>query len=192
MNALPRHSITKSFEFCYGHRVWTQTLNGAYSDNLQCACRHLHGHEAKVDVTLTAPELNLQGFVTDFRHLEFLKRWFNKYVDHRFVVDRNDPLFNTLFPLTFEKRTVFMEVGTGDQAVSIEAGAEFVLPLGTDPLIVEMYEGLLIVDFPPTSENFAQWVLEMVDVIVHPLGCTVERVDWWETPRSRSTYTRPR
>ena len=34
--------IDKTIEFCYGHRVWTQVLNGEYSDDLQCACRHLH------------------------------------------------------------------------------------------------------------------------------------------------------
>ena len=67
------HIIDKTFEFCYGHRVWTQVLNGEYADNLKCACRHLHGHEGKVQVFLTANDLNESGMITDFRHLECLK-----------------------------------------------------------------------------------------------------------------------
>ena len=46
--------IDKTIEFCYGHRVWTQKLDGKYADDLKCACRHLHGHEGKVQVYLTA------------------------------------------------------------------------------------------------------------------------------------------
>ena len=89
--------IDKTFEFCYGHRVWTQTLDSRFADDLKCACRHLHGHEGKVQVFLEGETLNPQGMVTDFRHLEWLKKWLNQYVDHQFIIDRNDPLFPVLF-----------------------------------------------------------------------------------------------
>ena len=90
--------IDKTFEFCYGHRVWTQKLNGEYAADLKCACRHLHGHEGKMQVYLRSPEgkLDPTGMVTDFRHLEWLKKWINEYIDHQFVLDKSDPLYNQI------------------------------------------------------------------------------------------------
>jgi len=90
--------IDKTFEFCYGHRVWTQKLNGEYAADLKCACRHLHGHEGKMQVYLKSLDGNLDqtGMVTDFRHLEWLKKWINEYIDHQFIVDRHDPLYDQL------------------------------------------------------------------------------------------------
>ena len=84
------HVIDKTFEFAYGHRVWTQQLNGEYAADLKCACRHLHGHEGKMQVYLKSPsgQLDPTGMVTDFRHLEWLKKWINTYIDHQFVIDK--------------------------------------------------------------------------------------------------------
>ena len=64
------HVIDKTFEFCYGHRVWTQKLNGEYAADLKCACRHLHGHEGKMQVFLKSPSgtLDPTGMVTGFGH----------------------------------------------------------------------------------------------------------------------------
>ncbi len=50
--------IDKTFEFCYGHRVWTQKLNGEYAADLKCACRHLHGHEAPGMIFYVATHLH--------------------------------------------------------------------------------------------------------------------------------------
>jgi len=92
------HIIDKTFEFCYGHRVWTQKLNGEYAADLKCACRHLHGHEGKLQVFLESPtgQLDPTGMVTDFRHTEWLKKWINENIDHQFVIDHHDPLFNQI------------------------------------------------------------------------------------------------
>lgn len=88
--------ISKSFDFCYGHRVWSQQLNTNFSDDNKCSCRHLHGHNATVNIYLTAKELNAQGMVTDFKHLGWFKRWLDACIDHKFIVDVNDPLLSTL------------------------------------------------------------------------------------------------
>ena len=34
--------------------------------------------------------------VTDFRHLEWLKRWINTYIDHQFIIDMHDPLYDQI------------------------------------------------------------------------------------------------
>lgn len=174
-----KHSISKDFDFCYGHRVWTQTLNGEYSDNLKTSCRHLHGHQARVTVTLTADQLTA-GMVTDFRHLEWLKRWLDSWVDHRFVLDRSDPLFQRL-------------VGPADLHPVLVPGRDVVagwVPEVADSLTgpeQELLGGFLIVDFVPTSENLSAWLLRLVQAKMSNLGVTVESITWWETTRSQST-----
>jgi len=52
----------------------------------------------------------------------------------------------------------------------------------------EYYEGFLIVDFVPTSENLSSWMADLVDVKMNKLNVTVDHIDWWETPKSRSVY----
>ena len=178
------HIIDKSFEFCYGHRVWTQKLNGEYAADLKCACRHLHGHEGKLQVFLESPEgkLDATGMVTDFRHTEWLKKWINENIDHQFIIDRNDPLYDQL--LGGSVLTTVTVPGT-------EYFAGYKVDLGglePNSPEYEYFEGFFVVDFVPTSENLSSWIAELVEVKMAPLGVTVQRTEWWETPKSRSTF----
>lgn len=176
--------IDKTFEFCYGHRVWTQSLNGSYANDLKCACRHLHGHEGKMQVFLTAPSLDKTGMVTDFRHLEWLKRWINEYIDHQFIIDKNDPLFSKMLGVmnlipVYVTDTDFVAGYTVD-----------LTHVKSDTPDYEYYEGFFVVDFPPTSEHLSSWMAEIVDSKMKKLGVTVHHIDWWETPKSRSVFYR--
>jgi len=174
--------IDKTFEFCYGHRVHTQRLNGKFSDNLKCACRHLHGHEGKMQVFLTADHLDDTGMVTDFRHLEWLKKWIDAHIDHQFILDRNDPLYNQMIGT----KTLLPVFVTDSNLI---AGYKVDLTLeeeGTPQY--EYLEGFLIVDFVPTSENLCSWMSKIVQEKMQHLNVTVQRVEWWETPKSRSTF----
>lgn len=178
------HSISKTFEFCYGHRVWTQTLDARFSDDLKCACRHLHGHEARVTVHMEADTLNAQGMVTDFRHLEWLKRFLNAHVDHKFLIDGNDPLFPVLFSGAVSEPLAYRNTHVGhtlSPPSHLSATAAF----------EELYGGVLVVDFPPTSEHLSAWLLQIVRHVMAPLSAEnalcVTRLDWWETPKSCST-----
>ena len=179
--------IDKTFEFCYGHRVWTQELNGAYAADLKCACRHLHGHEGKLQVFLTGNGLDKTGMVTDFRHTEWLKKWLNEYVDHQFILDRKDPLYEQIIgkdvpivPVTIPSGTNSFEIAgwkIDEKYYKDMEGSQ-----------VEYYEGFFLVDFVPTSENLSQWIANLVDIKMRALNVRVHHVDWWETPKSRSTY----
>jgi 6-pyruvoyltetrahydropterin/6-carboxytetrahydropterin synthase len=176
--------IDKTFEFCYGHRVWTQTLNGKYSNDLKCACRHLHGHEGKMQVFLTAPALDQTSMITDFRHLEWLKKWINTYIDHQFVIDRNDPLYNKV--IGDKTPLVPVYVPDTDHVAGYHIDPSFYSKLsGPDQ---EYYEGFMIVDFVPTSERLSAWMAKIVEVKMKDLGVTVHHIDWWETPKSRSVF----
>lgn len=174
--------IDKTFEFCYGHRVWTQKLNGEYAADLKCACRHLHGHEGKMQVYLSGTDLDSTGMITDFRHLEWLKQWINTYIDHQFIIDKSDPLYGQII---------------GDRALvpvmvpntSFVAGWHLDLTgLEENTPEYEYYEGFMVVNFVPTSERLSAWMAEIVEVKMKPLGVWVEQIDWWETPKSRSTF----
>ena len=174
--------IDKTFEFCYGHRVWTQKLNGEYAADLKCACRHLHGHEGKMQVYLTGDQLDPTGMVTDFRHLEWLKKWINEYIDHQFIIDKNDPLYNQI-------------VGERGLVPVLVPGTDFVAGYHLDLAGLEentpeyeYYEGFMVVNFVPTSEKLSAWMAEIVEVKMRKLGVRVHHIDWWETPKSRSVY----
>lgn len=174
--------IDKQIEFCYGHRVHTQTLNGEYAADLKCACRHLHGHEGSVRVFLTGDGLDNTGMVTDFRHLEWLKKWINSYVDHQFILDRGDPLYNQIIG---DRKLMGVYVPGTD----VLAGYQIDLTdIKENTPEYEYYEGFFLVDFVPTSERLSEWLAHLVDVKMQPLNVRVQRVEWNETPKSRSVY----
>lgn len=178
--------IDKTFEFCYGHRVWSQTLNGEYAADLKCACRHLHGHEGKMQVFLQSNSGNLDqtGMVTDFRHLEWLKKWINENIDHQFILDRKDPLYSSMLP---EVELVPVLIPGTEYLAGWKIDLTNFTPNTPE---YEYFEGFLIVDFVPTSENLSQWMGNLVEVKMSKLDVTVKQIDWWETPKSRSTFIR--
>ena len=52
--------------------------------------------------------------------------------------------------------------------------------------IYEMYEEFIIVDFVPTSENISAWLLQIVQKKMMEINITVSRIEFFETPKSRS------
>jgi len=53
--------------------------------------------------------------------------------------------------------------------------------------IHELYSGYIIVDFVPTSENISAWLLQIVQKKMQPLGIEVSKIEYFETPKSKST-----
>lgn len=187
--------IDKQFSFCYGHRVWTQKLVADFCEkgDTACKCRHLHGHEGLVHVFLEGDALE-RGMVTDFKHLGWLKNFLDKVVDHRFIIDKNDPMFGLLVDSVYKdlsgKMTpVFKDVvvpGTNHVA-GRELDLSAVAQLADTP-DYEVLEGYFIVDFTPTSENLSKWIYDCAQAKMSQLGIKVSQIDWYETPKSRSSY----
>ena len=172
--------ISKSFDFCYGHRVWSQELIKEFSEDSKCACRHLHGHNATVNIYLTADELNTQGMVTDFKHLGWFKKWLDNHIDHKFIVDINDPLLIKLtdnLPL----KDIYFEEKLIGQKISYSNNLEKHLK--------EYYAGFIIVDFIPTSENLSKWLCKIVDYKMSQINTRVDKLEFFETQKSKSVYT---
>lgn len=177
------YQITKDFEFCMGHRVWSQTLNDEFSDNRKCSCRFLHGHQVKVRVSLSALKLEA-GMVTDFRHLEFVKKFLDTYIDHHFVIDSNDPLFESLVGV-WPMQDVKMP------NCEIVAGQKINLDkiLNANSAVMEHLESFFVVPFVPTSENLSEWLFGIISEKISKLGVVVTKIEWWESPKSCSEFS---
>ncbi|HIP12735.1 MAG TPA: 6-carboxytetrahydropterin synthase [Arcobacter sp.] len=171
-------NISKQFDFCYGHRVWSQELNVEYALDDCLMCRHLHGHQGKILVHLESEHLE-NGMVTDFKHLNWFKKFLDDTIDHKFIVDINDPLYPTLLP--------FYKDGNNLHTMEQDYKIPDLTHIKDEPLhIREMYEGFIIVDFVPTSENLSAWLLKIVDKKMSKIGVKVSHIEYFETPKSRS------
>lgn len=174
--------IHKTFEFCYGHRVWTQKLDKEFAMDTNCKCRHLHGHEGKVLVHLTGEVDEATSMLTDFRHLEWFKVFLDKNVDHRFILDLHDPLADEMVS---GRALVPVYVPGTEYIAGWTLDLEGVEPGTPD---YEYLEGFFVVDFVPTSEKLSQWAHQICQAKMIRLGVMVDKIEWWETPKSCSVY----
>ena len=172
------YKIAKQFDFCYGHRVWSQELNLEFSLDSCLACRHLHGHQGKIIVYLAGDKLE-NGMVTDFKHLGWFKKWLDDTLDHKFIMDIKDPLLEHEVPI---KDNAQFEYNS-------EYDYYYLKNLSHLPLAVqEKYEGMVFVKFVPTSENLSRWLHEIIQQKMQQINITVSRVQFYETPKSQSNY----
>jgi 6-pyruvoyltetrahydropterin/6-carboxytetrahydropterin synthase len=202
-----KHIIDKSFSFCYGHRVHNQRLDTEFTENGDAclACRHLHGHEGLIKVFLeeknTGVNVNATGMVTDFKHLGWFKNFIDDVLDHKLILDLEDPLNEeNLMWLLDDNQKIDMnllhEMPEGywipDMTKIINSMKDFHGRFGGDPVdspknqaIIEKYEGVVLVDFVPTSENLAGWLLKIASKKMEGLNnIRVKAVEYWETPKS--------
>lgn len=171
------HLISKEFDFCYGHRVWSQTLNKDFSLDDSLVCRHLHGHQGKIIIEAKSMDLK-QGMVTDFKHLNWFKKFVDENIDHKFILDKNDPLFETLLPL----------VSKDDLMHQKENYSIANIDKITKQEIIEMYKSFIIVDFVPTSENLSKWFFEIIQEKMKKINVSISSVSFFETPKTSSVY----
>ena len=200
------HSITKDFDFCYGHRVWTQALDAELSCNTACKCRHLHGHQGKITVKLTASDLEA-GMVTDFHHLNFFKKFVDDYFDHKMIMDRKDPLLSIMIEdiwpdldcdPTLDVRTnepYWIEVPCKTfPAQSFAYPNPKLIREHVVPAMMEMLEGLVVVNFIPTSENLSMFFFYHIKDVLNSKSDVVNKwmkldsVVFQETPKTSAIY----
>ncbi len=194
------HRISKQFSFCYGHRVWSQTLNPELSCEAPCACRHLHGHQGEIIVSLEAETLEA-GMVTDFHHLNWFKSWVDRYLDHRMILDINDPALPALLTGMFIQ--TWLSAGWINEKLADEKNEFCGIRYPSVGYVLDNYKkenhdiilGLVLVNFVPTSENFARFLYEVIHykmIEINPLlkdRVKLTSVVFCETPKSSSIYT---
>ena len=87
---MARHKITKTIDFCYGHRLLE------YAGK----CRQLHGHNGLLEVDLEADALDSLGMVRDFSEVrDIVKGWVDEHLDHKMLLRRDDPVIPALTAL---------------------------------------------------------------------------------------------
>jgi 6-pyruvoyltetrahydropterin/6-carboxytetrahydropterin synthase len=77
------YRVTKNIDFCYGHRL----------TEYDGKCRHLHGHNGRVEIEISGEALDARGMLTDFGDIKRLvKHWIDEHLDHRMIMKKDDPL----------------------------------------------------------------------------------------------------
>jgi len=201
-----KHIIDKSFSFCYGHRVHNQRLDTKFTESGDAclACRHLHGHEGLIKVFLeetnTGKNVSSTGMVTDFKHLGWFKNFLDDTLDHKMILDLRDPI------LKEECGYLLGDDGDFDRKLLHKMPEGYRIPdltkltetldrmenhfpdvysKGERDAIFEKYEGMVFVNFVPTSENLAGWLLKIAQKKMKGIpGVKVCAVEYWETPKS--------
>jgi|TARA_B100001964_G_scaffold242811_1_gene318741 6-pyruvoyltetrahydropterin/6-carboxytetrahydropterin synthase len=81
------HSVTKTIDFCYGHRLL----------DYEGQCKYLHGHNGKLEIDVESNTLDGKGMVIDFTVIkEAVKTWIDSKIDHRMILSKEDPLIPVL------------------------------------------------------------------------------------------------
>lgn len=81
------YRVTKEIRFCYGHRLL----------NYEGKCRHLHGHNGRVEIELSSASLDPRGMVVDFEDIKrAVQTWIDQALDHKMIISQADPLLAVL------------------------------------------------------------------------------------------------
>ena len=76
-------TILREIQFCYGHRLL----------DYDGKCRHLHGHNGRVEIELASDQLDRLGMVMDFTELKRqVQAWIDTELDHRMILAKRDPV----------------------------------------------------------------------------------------------------
>ena len=80
-------SVTRLIHFCYGHRLM----------DYEGKCRHPHGHNGKIDITMKGSKLDKRGMVMDFEDIkQTVQKWVDSELDHKMLLNKKDPLVRIL------------------------------------------------------------------------------------------------
>lgn len=173
------YKIEKSFDFDYAHRVWNQELLEEFSCDKELKCRHLHGHHGVVTIHLEASELDGGSMVTDFKHLNWFKEFLSEKLDHKTIIDKEDPFIKDYFS---EISNIDIE---NDKFTFIFPPTETSTSLGR-----EILGSFVFTDCIPTSENLSRILCKLVSKKMENfLNINKITVTFSETPQSKASYT---
>ncbi len=159
-------TISKTFRFEAGHRVWKQNLTHGRGAEFtrsvevpQNKCINLHGHSYVLEVTVGSDTLSEQDMVMDFYHVKNALKSLIDTIDHSFIIDEQDPMFGEL------------------KEVAEKFGALKIFP----------------VKFCPTAEALAKFFYDFLEDKLKEKGLLGEvkvvKVVIWETATSKAEYS---
>jgi 6-pyruvoyltetrahydropterin/6-carboxytetrahydropterin synthase len=176
--------IDKEFHFEMGHRVWAQKLEHEHlSLSTECACKHLHGHSYAIKVFLGADNLDNSSMVTDFKNLNFMKQFVDDVLDHKFMIDINDPNFSLI---TGSDLTADDIAFTKKNSYSTIFNLGGYSPVANENILLHR-NSFVVVTFVPTSENICKFLFEYAQEKLGDIA-KVTAVELWETRKSHCRY----
>lgn len=174
-------TIDKEFHFEMGHRVWAQKLDRPdLSIETECACKHLHGHSYAIKVFLSANTLDQSSMVTDFKNLNFMKEFVDNVLDHKFMIDINDPNFEIITGVSYN----FARARISSKENFLNLGECWP---GDNSDIQLHRNSFVLVNFVPTSENICKYLKLYAQERIGDFA-TVTAVELWETKKSHCRY----
>lgn len=172
-------TISKEFNFEMGHRVWSQKLDHAHlSLSTECACKHLHGHSYSIKVNLEAKHLDNSSMVTDFKNLNFVKEFLDSTLDHKFMLDVNDPNFDLITGVKAVSEPVINFTNLYDYIWDFNY---------FDDRTKTHIKSFVLVNFVPTSENICKYLKQHFQEKIGYIA-KVSAVELWETKKSYCRY----
>ena len=172
--------ISKEFEFDFGHRVWSQNLDSDLSCSSKNKCRHLHGHRGKVIVYLHSVDLE-DGYVEDFTHLGWFKKYVDDLFDHKMLLDADDPQLDFILP---KNTTQMITKSTLDDNILVYGQS-----MGITQEEQDVLDSFVITPFVVTAENLAKYFFDIVSKRMNNDRVKVSKIVFYETPKSQATYT---
>lgn len=169
------YTISKEFQFSYSHRVWNQEL----SDSQECKCRHLHGHNGVLTIELSSNTLT-RDMVLDYNELNHIKAFVDSFIDHRLIMDKNDPMLKFLI-----SPYAVMESKYGFNKIK-KQGFNKIKKQGVYLCDEEqeLYESIVLIECCPSSENFCRILYKELKK-----DCSfISWVSWSETPKTNASY----
>lgn len=190
--------IDKEFHFEAGHRVWSQELKHPdLSISTDCACKHLHGHSYVLKVELESTTLDQSGMVTDFKNLNFMKEFIDNELDHKFIIDINDPNFELITSLSADTTREYLKLYSHSPGMvnfvnlwtlwSMNSALPYMV-YNEKPNLLDHYRSFVIVEFVPTSENICKYLGLYAEEKIKDVA-KVSAVELWETKKSHCRYT---
>ena len=159
-------TVTKYIEVDYGHRV----------PDHKSHCRNVHGHRAKVAVTVEGPLVkgdgrSDNGMVLDFADIKrALETEIKDLFDHAFIMYRGDMELWDLMRPKSPRPDLFNSVAT---------------------CVVRGFGNVVLLDCIPTAENLAKVCFRRLSEVLNRPEADIKvlQVEFWETPNSVATYS---
>ena len=186
--------ITKKINFVAGHRVHSQNLPKSLGPN---KCRFLHGHEYMLEIFITS-DLDESGMVLDFTFFNYLNDFIQRFIDHKFILDINDPLFDSITGVTsnrldWSKCLVYYTIAEIDgkiELVSTDKEKSLFSKFNRyyEEFNNEHKQSFIFVDFVPTAENLCNWFVKIFDrmktIGLIPAKIQLSKIRLYETQKA--------
>ena len=155
-------------------------------------CCNVHGHEIKVEATVSGPLVSEgtaepdEGMVLDFGDVKAALQDIEKYLDHRFIMAASDMELATVLDLHIDDSTRFRnEIGW----TYFVKGFGWIQEMQSVPTAENLAK--LCFDLLSSRLNKSQTIQNPTDPALSWISTVrVESVRFWETPHSVAEYSR--